>query len=50
MNTKRKIILESKLKVYLTYYEEAERRKDQERMDKLGIFIDGLREEIHELE
>lgn len=49
MNTKSKIVLESKLRVYLTCYEEAEKRKDQKRMDQLGAFIDDLREEIHEL-
>lgn len=49
MNTKTKVVLESKLKVYLTCYAEAEKRKDQKRMDQFGVFIDDLREEIHEM-
>lgn len=49
MNTKSKTVLESKLRVYLTCYEEAERQKDKKRMDQLGTYIDDLREEIHQL-
>lgn len=49
MNIKSKAILESKLRVYLTCYVEAEKRKDKKRMDVIGTFIDDLREEIHEL-
>lgn len=49
MNTKSKAVLESKLRVYLTCYEEAERRKDHKRMDQLGAYINELREEIHQL-
>lgn len=49
MNSKSKVVLESKLKVYLTCYQEAEKRHDQKRMDSFVSFIDDLREEIHEL-
>ena len=36
-------------KVYLTCYQEAEKRHDQKRMDSFVSFIDDLREQIHEL-
>lgn len=46
MSSKTKAVLESKLTVYLACHQEAEKRKDQKRMDKLEAFIDDLREEI----
>ena len=49
MKSKSKVVLESKLKVYLTCYQEAEKRHDQKRMDSLVSYIDDLRDEIHEL-
>lgn len=49
MNIKSKPILESKLNVYLVCYQEAEKKGDQKRMNKLETYIDDLREEIGNL-
>lgn len=46
MSSNSKKMLESKLTVYLVCYQEAEKKKDQKRMNKIETFIDDLREEI----
>ena len=50
MGSHSKATLKSKLTVFLVCYREAERRKDQQRMDKLEALISDLREEIDSLE
>lgn len=39
-------VLKSKLAVYLTYYQKAEKQDDRKRADVLGHYIDRLMEEI----
>lgn len=46
MNTKQKTLLESKIMVYRICYQQAEIKKDHKRMDKLGVIIDELLEEV----
>ncbi|TGJ77863.1 hypothetical protein [Caproiciproducens galactitolivorans] len=46
MNTKQKAVLQSKLTVYKVYYQHAERKKDQKRMEQIETFIDELQEQI----
>lgn len=46
MDTKAKTFLESKLTVYKTCYQQAEKQDDRKRMDKIELFIDELQEEI----
>lgn len=50
MSLHSKTALKSKLTVFLVCYREAEKRKDQQRMDKLEALISDLREEINNLE
>lgn len=50
MNTKSKAMLESKLTVYKVCYQQAEKQKDQKRMDKIGVFIDELQKQIKQLD
>lgn len=45
-----KALLESKLTLYLMYYQAAEKREDRQRMEKLENFIDETREEIEHLD
>ena len=49
MNAKRKKLLESKLTVFMVYYQQAEVKNDLKRMDKIGGIIDELSEEITNL-
>jgi hypothetical protein len=46
VNTNQKPSLESKLSVYRFCYQKAESQKDHKRMDKIGIIIDELLEQI----
>ena len=46
MDAKHITMLKSKLVLYSVYYQKAELKKDHKRMDKLGIIIDELTEEI----
>lgn len=50
MDTKAKTVLESKLTVYRVCYQQAEKQKDQKRMDKIEVFIDELQKEIKQLD
>ncbi len=50
MNSNSKVALQSKLRVYLTYYHLAEKEKNQERKTKLEPYIADLREELKNLE
>ncbi len=49
MNTKLKVLLESKLTVYKVCYQQAESQKDDKRMDQIETFIDELQKEIDDL-
>ncbi len=49
MDTKSKALLESKMTVYKVCYQQAEKQKDQKRMDKIEVFIDELQEELDQL-
>jgi hypothetical protein len=46
MNTNQKSSLESKLSVYRFCYHQAKNQNDQKRMDKIGVIIDELLEQI----
>lgn len=50
MSYNTKAALLSKLMVYLTCYQAAEKRKDQKRMDQFETYISDLREEINNYE
>jgi hypothetical protein len=49
MDTKARTMLESKLTVFKICYQQAEKQKDQKRMDRIEVFIDELQEEINGL-
>ncbi len=49
MNAKRKKMLESKLTVFMVYYQQAEIKNDHKRMNEIGGIIDDLSEEITNL-
>ena len=50
MSTKQRTLLESKITVYRTCYQQAEIKKDHKRMDKIGVIIDELLEEVASLD
>lgn len=46
MSPNKLAVLKSKLAVYMTYYQKAEKQDDRKRADILGHYIDHLMEEI----